>query len=250
MRWRSFVKDIGDAKGRALLVETTASGYGEGRANAPARDWDPRYLHPSPTDSMVKLADSAFGRVLAACGCSPALFDDSDGTSKREAQRQFHINTVQPLARILERELADKFGEPVRLRFDLAQCRSGGPGGRPSQKLVSGGMAIDQALSITAGLLRGRWVDSGIASRLAPNARARGQRRPADASGAAAFAAAVPAREAHTSTLGTGARRRGEAPLPGAVPRPCARCGKQFTPTMKRRLLCRPVLEARDRGRR
>ena len=68
---------------------------------------------------MVKLGDSAFGRVLAACGCSPALFDDSDGTSKREAQRQFFLGTVQPLARVLETELTEKFGVPVRLRFDL-----------------------------------------------------------------------------------------------------------------------------------
>lgn len=111
--------DIGTARGRALLLETTTSGYGEGRTNAPARDWDPRYLHPSPTEGMVKLGDSAFGRVLAACGCSPALFDDSDGTSKREAQRQFFLGTVQPLARVLETELTEKFGVPVRLRFDL-----------------------------------------------------------------------------------------------------------------------------------
>ena len=144
-------KDIGDAKGRALLVETTASGYGEGRANAPARDWDPRYLHPSPTDSMVKLADSAFGRVLAACGASPALFDDSDGTSKREALRQYHLGTVQPLARILERELSDKFGEPVRLRFDLYNVDLAGRA-QAFQKLVAGGVAVNEAL-MTAGLL-------------------------------------------------------------------------------------------------
>ena len=57
----SLRSDIGKARGKALLVETTSSGFGEGRASAPARDWDPRYLHPSPTESMVKLADAAFG---------------------------------------------------------------------------------------------------------------------------------------------------------------------------------------------
>ena len=146
-------KDIGDAKGRALLVESTASGYSESRANAPARDWDPRYLHPSPTDSMVKLADAAFGRVLAAAGCSPALFDNSDGTSKREALRQYHLGTVQPLARILERELSDKFGLPVRLRFDLYNIDLAGRA-QAFQKLVAGGVAVNEAL-VTAGLLAG-----------------------------------------------------------------------------------------------
>ena len=144
-------KDIGDAKGRALLVESTSSGFGEGRGNAPQRDWDPRYLHPSPTESMVKLADAAFGRMLAACGCSPALFDNSDGTSKREALRQFHLGTVQPLARVLERELSDKLAAPVRLRFDLYNIDLAGRA-QAFQKLIAGGVAVGEAL-VTAGLL-------------------------------------------------------------------------------------------------
>lgn len=144
-------KDIGAARGRALLLETTASGYGEGRANAPARDWDPRYLHPSPTEAMVRLAESAFGRVLAACGRSPALFDDSDGTAKREALRQFHLGTVQPLARVLETELSAQVGVPVRLRFDLYAVDLAGRA-QAFQKLVPGGMAPAAAL-VTSGLL-------------------------------------------------------------------------------------------------
>lgn len=143
--------DIGKARGRALLVETTASGYGEGVSSAPRRDWDPRYLHPSPQDAMVKLSAAAFGRVLAACGASPALFDDSDGTAKREAMRQWHLGTVQPLARILERELSDKFGVPVALRFDLYNVDLAGRA-QAFQKLVAGGVAINEALA-TAGLL-------------------------------------------------------------------------------------------------
>lgn len=149
----SLRSDIGKARGKALLVETTASGYGEGRASAPQRDWDPKYLHPSPTESMVKLADAAFGRVLAACGASPALFDTSDGTAKREAMRQWHLGTVQPLARILERELSDKFGVPVRLRFDLYNVDLAGRA-QAFQKLVAGGVAVNEAL-VTAGLLEG-----------------------------------------------------------------------------------------------
>ena len=144
-------KDIGAARGRALLLESTASGFGEGRANAPARDWDPRYLHPSPTESMVKLAESAFGRVLASCGCSPTLFDDSDGTAKREGLRQFHLGTVQPLARVLERELSEKFDVPVRLRFDLYNVDLAGRA-QAFQKLVAGGVAVNEALA-TSGLL-------------------------------------------------------------------------------------------------
>ncbi len=147
----SLRSDIGKARGKALLLETTSSGYGDGKTNAPARDWDPRYLHPAPTESMVKLSDAAFARVLAACGCSPALFDDSDGTAKREALRQWHLGTVQPLARVVERELTEKFGVPVRLRFDLYNVDLAGRA-QAFQKLVAGGMAVDKALAIS-GLL-------------------------------------------------------------------------------------------------
>ena len=110
--------DIGKAKGGALLVETVAGGWGEGKVGAPQSDWKPHRLGPQPTEAMVKLADAAFARVLAACGASPALWDDSDGTSKREALRQWHMGVVRPLARLLEHELTDKLSAPVKLKFD------------------------------------------------------------------------------------------------------------------------------------
>ena len=110
--------DIAAAKGRALLLETTASGYGEGRANAPQRDWQQARLGPAPTEHMVALADAAFQRMLAAAGVPPSLFLDSDGTSQREAIRRYHMNVVLPLARVLETELRTKLDAAVRLRFD------------------------------------------------------------------------------------------------------------------------------------
>lgn len=102
---------------------------------------------------MVKLAESAFARLLAAAGCSPALFDDSDGTSKREALRQWHLGTVQPLARMLSAELSEKFETTIRLRFDLYNVDLAGRA-QAFQKLVAGGVAVQDAL-ITAGLLAG-----------------------------------------------------------------------------------------------
>ena len=110
--------DIKDARGSALLVETVASGWGEGRVAAPTSDWKQQRLGPMPPDALVRLAADAFARSLAAAGCSPSLFNDADGTSKREALRQWHMGVVRPLARMLEHELTDKFGSPVKLRFD------------------------------------------------------------------------------------------------------------------------------------
>ena len=147
----SLRKDIRDAKGRALLVETSAAGWGEGRAAAPQADWKQSRLGPSPTDAMVELARDSFARVLAACGCSPALFDDSTGTTKREALRQWHLGVVVPLARQLETELSDKLDSSVKLGFDLYATDLAGRA-QSFQKLVAGGVSVTDAL-VTAGLL-------------------------------------------------------------------------------------------------
>ena len=114
----SLKADVKGARGKALLVETTAAGYGEGKTAAPMRDWKSERLGPQPPEAVVSLSKMAFARMLAACGCSPALFDDSDGTAKREALRQWHLGTVKPLARILEHELSARLGAEIRFRFD------------------------------------------------------------------------------------------------------------------------------------
>ena len=111
--------DIKDAAGKALLVETTASGWGEGAVAAPRSDWKQSRLGPMPPDSMVKLADSAFSRVLAAAGVPPSLFvADADGTAQREGLRRYHMGVVVPMARLLEAELSEKLGVVVKLQFD------------------------------------------------------------------------------------------------------------------------------------
>ena len=111
--------DIAAAKGSALLVETTAGGWGEGAVNAPRADWKMQRLGPAPTDGLVKLADASFARVLAATGTPPSLFTDgADGTSQREGIRRWHLGTVLPLARLVEHELTAKLETRVRLKFD------------------------------------------------------------------------------------------------------------------------------------
>ena len=111
--------DIAAAKGNALLVETTAGGWQGGATEAPRSDWKQARLGPMPPEAMVKLAESAFARSLAAAGVPPGLFAaGSDGTTMRESLRQWHLGVVRPLARMLESELSEKFGVPVALKFD------------------------------------------------------------------------------------------------------------------------------------
>ena len=100
----------------------------------------------------MKVADSAFARMLAACGCSPALFDGSDGTAKREALRQWHLGTVRPLARLLEHELSARLDAPIRLRFD-GYPRDMVSRAQVFAKLIAAeGVTVEKALAI-AGLV-------------------------------------------------------------------------------------------------
>ena len=147
----SLKSDITAAKGKAVLVETTAAGWGEGRTAAPTKDWVPTRLGPAPAGTMATIRKDAFEAVLAACGCSPALVDGSDGTSKREAWRQLFLGTVQPLARMLESELTEKLNVGVELRFDAYNFDLAGRA-QAFQKLAQGGMAVNEALAVS-GLL-------------------------------------------------------------------------------------------------
>ena len=111
--------DIAAAKGKALLIETTSAGWGEGAVAAPQADWKMQRLGPAPTEALVALADASFARVLAATGTPPSLFvDGADGTSQREGLRRYHMSVVVPMARLVETELTEKLGAPVRLKFD------------------------------------------------------------------------------------------------------------------------------------
>ena len=143
--------DIARARGRALLVETTAAGWGEGRASAPQRDWQASRLGPAPPAVMAEVARDAFARTLAACGVPVSLFTDADGTAQREALRRWHMGVVVPMARLLEHELREKLEADVRLSFDPYPLDVQGRAAAFA-KMVSGGVSVEQALT-ASGLL-------------------------------------------------------------------------------------------------
>lgn len=99
--------------------------------------------------SMATIRKEAFDAVLAVCGCSPALFDSSDGTSKREAVRNFLHGTVKPLGRLLEEELTAKLETEVRLNYDNLYMHDLAGRAAAFQKYVAGGMDVAKALALT-----------------------------------------------------------------------------------------------------
>ena len=138
--------DVTRARGRAAFVETTAGGWGEGAGSTPRRDWQASRLGPNPPAALVEARRDAFAATLAACGSSVALFDDADGTSKREALRQWHMTTVRPIARLIEEELSQKLGATIKLSFDPYALDMVSRA-QVIQKLTMAGVALPVALA-------------------------------------------------------------------------------------------------------
>ena len=147
--------DIRTARGRALLVETTSAGWDTGRASAPQRDWRAARLGPQPPEALARVRSDAFASVLAATGTPAALFDAAaDGTSRREAQRQYLHGTVRPLGKLLAAELSAKLEVPISLNFNQLYMHDLAGRAQAFQKLVAGGVPVREALE-TSGLLAG-----------------------------------------------------------------------------------------------
>ena len=147
-------QDIRTAKGRALLVETTAAGWGEGKSAAPQSDWKPQRFGAAPPATLPVLRSDAALSVLGACGVPPSLATDADGTAARESWRRFVLGTVEPiLSGPVRAELAEKLGFHG-LSFDLTGLWAHDGAGRATMfsKLVAGGVSPQDAL-IQSGLL-------------------------------------------------------------------------------------------------
>ena len=106
---------------RGQPIPTRAAG------NAPQDDWKPRRLGANPPASEVELLGRAFVEVASACGCPAVLFAETgDGTSRREAFRQFLHTTLQPLAELIAEELSIKLGAAVTLNLVLRHVKISG----------------------------------------------------------------------------------------------------------------------------
>ena len=111
-------RELATLGGRLALVETTAAGWAEGRAAAPLGDWTVRRLGANPPATLGALRSAVELCILSLLGIPPSLQDSgADGTAQRESYRRFLHGSVQPLARIIERELHDKLDGDVRLSF-------------------------------------------------------------------------------------------------------------------------------------
>ena len=148
-------KDLRAIKGRLALVESTASAWGDGSQGAPRRDLVQNRIGANPPEVLATLRSDSALSVLAACGVPVTLLERADGTSLREAWRQFLHSSVVPVSDIVAAELSDKLAVDIKLNFDRMFASDLSGRARAFQSLVGGGMDVAKAAAL-AGLMEPR----------------------------------------------------------------------------------------------
>ena len=144
--------DIRSASGSMLTVESMASAWKSGEA--PPGDWIQKRFGPSPPDGLVKLLGTASMEVMAACGLSPSLFLDGDGTGKREAWRQALFGTIMPLGKLVETELRKKLcSTDIKLSWSQLRASDLQARARSFKNMVEGGFTTEKAAALSGLLL-------------------------------------------------------------------------------------------------
>ena len=145
----SLKGDLRKLKGRTSLVPTFAAGLGDGRAAAPAADWKPSRLGFNPPDIARSLRGELFDAILSLAGVPPTLYGEGRAEGKREALRQFLHATLQPLAKVIQREAQSKLLATVTLDFAALGAADVQGRARAFKSLTDGGMAAAEAARVT-----------------------------------------------------------------------------------------------------
>ena len=141
--------DIAEAKGAAVVVESTQTMAHDQRA-APRHDWKAERLGPMVPETLLNAYRAISDAVYAACGIPADLMvQDSDGTAQREAYRRWIMASVEPVATMIEETASEALETEVS--FDFSRLWAHDLQGRASafQRLVSGGMDLERAVSVS-----------------------------------------------------------------------------------------------------
>ena len=122
--------DMFSARGRTLLVGDASQGEESGGRLQGGAYRSVARFGANPPSSVEGLRSDTADSVLAACGLSAALFNQSsDGTARRESYRQaLHIG-VRPVVRLMVAELQAKLDAPD-LALDLSELHAHDVAGR------------------------------------------------------------------------------------------------------------------------
>ena len=129
-------------------MPTLEAGWGDGRTGAPA-DWKPQRFGFAPPDIARTLRAEVTNAVLSLAGVPPTLFGEGRAEGKREALRQFLHATLQPLAKVIQREARAKLLAAVTLDFTALGASDVQGRARAYKSLTDGGMDVQEAKRLT-----------------------------------------------------------------------------------------------------
>lgn len=139
-------------RGGLSFVESTASGWGDGRVAAPQRDWaEATRLGPRYAEGLWQLRPQLVASVAQACGIPAPLIAASgaDGTARRAAWRDFVFGMVMPMTEIVAGELGAKLERPVNLDVShLVSSDTALTQARTVAQLVASGVSVSDALDL------------------------------------------------------------------------------------------------------
>ena len=129
-------------------MDTTSSGWGGGSIEAPQCDWKANRLGADPPETLGKLRGDVKNDIFGAYGIPSSIH--GTGGSARESYRQFLASTIQPLAKLVAEELADKLDTPtLALTFEDLRAADIASRSRAYKQLVDAGMDAAKAASVT-----------------------------------------------------------------------------------------------------
>lgn len=143
--------DLKALKGGNVLVPSMRADDVTGGGTPPRNDWMPQRLGANWPASLQPMRADVSDHICGAAGVPAALLSSqTDGTGRREAFRIFLHSTVQPVARIITPELADKLDEPtLSLNFDRLFAADLQGRARSFQSMVQGGMDVERAATLS-----------------------------------------------------------------------------------------------------
>ena len=143
--------DIRNAKGRAVLVESMATAWGEGPGAAPHGDWRAHRFGADPPDALGTLRTAVGLDVLAACGVPGALVMSDTAQGAREGWRRFVLSSCAGMAALITDELGAKLA-PTAITFDELNGRDLAVRSQAYSRLVGEGKLSSDEARIVVGL--------------------------------------------------------------------------------------------------
>ena len=141
---------IADLKGRVMVMESANT---VATIQSRQSEYMIERIGANIPQSTIQAYKEFRNELYSVYGVPLALIEQSDGTGRREAWRQFLFGTIAPIGKLIENELRDKYDFGLKLNFEELRASDLTGRARAFQSLVGGGMSVEQAAGLSGLLL-------------------------------------------------------------------------------------------------